>query len=283
MATFYRARGTRRRFLNAWNLALGCLLVTIAFGQIHAQENQEIESYKIRFDGFWFYSQPSGSFHGTGNQGRLDLQADLNFNSYNTLATGLDWKFTHKNHLTLTFVPFDSTQHVTLNRTVLFQGQTFGVGLQATGRLQTDLIAPGYRYDFIRRRRGHLGIMAQLDLLYIRGSLNAAAQTLNGTTFAAQRSSSTLRAPLPVAGPDFRYYFTNSGRVFVDANLLGMYFFGYGNFISSYGTIGVALNKNLNFQGGYSLGSRLNIKSKSNRIGLNLSQRGAVAGIEASF
>lgn len=283
MATFYHARGTRGRFLNAWNLALGCLLVTIAFGQMHAQENQEIESYKIRFDGFWFYSQPLGSFHGTGNQGRLDLQADLGFNSYNTLATSLDWKFTHKNHLTLTFIPFDSTKHIALSRAVFFQGQTFGVGLQGTGRLQTDLIAPGYRYDFIRRRRGHLGIMAQLNLLYIRGSLSTTAQTLNGTTFAAQRASSTLRAPLPVAGPDFRYYLTNSGRFFVDANFLGMYFFGYGNFISSSGTLGVAVNKYLNFQGGYSLGSRFNVQSKDTRIGLNLSQRGAVAGIEASF
>jgi len=62
-----------------------------------------------------------------------------------------------------------------------------------------------------------------------------------------------------------------------------MYFFGYGNFISSYGTVGVALNRHLNFQGGYQLASRLNINSKGNRIGLNLSQSGAVAGLEVSF
>jgi hypothetical protein len=128
-----------------------------------------------------------------------------------------------------------------------------------------------------------LGIVAQLDLFYIRGSLSAAAQTLNGTTFAAERASSTLRAPLPVVGPDVRYYLTKSGHVFVNGNFLDMYFFGYGNFISSYGTVGVALNKYLNFQGGYQLGSRFNIKSKTNRIGLTLSQRGAIAGIEASF
>jgi len=261
------------------------LLITIlaAASYLLAQEHEDLDAYTIRLDGFWFYSQPYGSFHGTGSQGRLDFQGDLNFNSYSTAATRIDWKFTHKNHLFVGFIPFDQTKQVTLSRTVFFQGQTFGAGLIAQGRLQSDLISPGYQYDIIRRRRGHLGIVAQLDLFYLRGSLNAVAQTLNGTTFAAQRASSTLRAPLPVAGPDFRYYLTKSGRVFVDGNVLGMYFFGYGNFISSSGTVGIALNRHLNFQGGYSLGSRFDIKSKSNRIGTTLSQRGALAGIEVSF
>jgi hypothetical protein len=121
-------------------------------------------------------------------------------------------------------------------------------------------------------------------LFYIKGTLQAAAQVSNGTSFAGQVSSATLRAPLPVAGPDFRaYLIPNSNRLFITGNVLGMYFFGYGNFISSYGTIGLSVNKHLNFQGGYQLGSRLNIKAKTDRIGLNLTQRGAVAGLEVSF
>jgi hypothetical protein len=271
------------RFLGLRNAGLSLLFLAASISFSPAQENEDLDSYSVRLDGFWFYSQPSGSFHGTGSQGRLDLQRDVNFNSYSTAASKVDWKFTRKNHLFVQFIPINQTKQVVLSRTVFFQGQTFGAGLIANGRLQSDLIAPGYQYDIIRRRRGHFGIVAQLDLFYVRGSLNAAAQTLNGTTFAAQRASSTLRAPLPVAGPDFRYYLTNSRRLFIDANLLGMYFFGYGNFVSSAGTVGVALNKYLNFQGGYSLGSRFDIKSKTNRIGLTLSQHGAIAGIEVSF
>ena len=125
--------------------------------------------------------------------------------------------------------------------------------------------------------------MAQLDLYYLKGSLEAAAQTVNGTPHVAQASSSTLRAPLPVAGPDFRYYLTDSGRLFVAGNLLGMYFFGYGNFISSYGVLGLRLNRYLSLQGGYQLTSRTNINSKTDRIGLSLTQRGAIAGLEISF
>jgi len=248
-----------------------------------AQEQPDLDAYSFRLNGFWFYSQPSGSFHGTGSQGLLDLQGDLNFNSYNTGFGRLEWKFTRKNHLYLGVLPLNQSKEVTLNRIVVFQGQTYDAGLVVAGRLESYVFTPGYQYDIIRRRRGHLGIAMQLDLFYIKGSLKASAQTVNGTPHFAQASSSTLRAPLPVAGPDFRYYLIPNGRLFVAGNVLGMYLFCYGNFISSYGTIGVALNKHLNLQGGYQLGSRLDIKSKTNRIGLNLTQRGAVAGLELSF
>src|SRR5262249_243740 len=141
-------------------LVFACLFVVAAM-DASAQENEDFEAYTLRFDGFWYYSQPSGSFHGTGSQGRFDLQRDVNFNSYNTAATKIDWKFTHKNHLFVVFLPFNQTKQAVLSRTVFFQGQTFGAGLVAQGRLQSDMIAPGYQYDIIRRRRGHLGIVAQ--------------------------------------------------------------------------------------------------------------------------
>lgn len=247
-------------------------------------EDSDPDAHTFRFGGFWFYSQPSGSFHGTGTQGRLDIERDMQLNSYSTGSLRVEWKFTRKNHLFLGLLPVRNTRQVVLSRTVVFEGQTFDAGLTAKAELETYALTPGYQYDIIRRRRGHLGIVAQLDLFYIQGSISAAAQTLHGTSRSAQASSSTIRAPLPVAGPDFRYYFLpNSSRLFVAGNLLGMYFFGYGNFISSYGTVGFTLNQHLNFQGGYQLGSRFNINTKSNRIGLNLSQRGAVAGLEFSF
>lgn len=285
MSALHRAgKQKKRRLLDLKRAGLFLLLFLAAIvPRSVAQEREDLDQYTVRLQGFWFYSQPSGSFHGTGPQGALDFQRDVNFNTYSTGVGRVDWKFTRKNHLSVLLLPFNQTKQVVLSRTVFFQGQTFGAGATASGRLQSYLVAPGYQYDIIRRRRGHLGVVAQLDLFYVSGRLSATAQTLNGTTFAAQRASSTLRAPLPVAGPNFRYYLINSGRLFVDANLLGMYFFGYGNFISSTGTVGLALNKNLNFQGGYSLGSRFDINSSTSRLGLTLSQRGAIVGLEVSF
>ena len=266
------------------NFVAFLILLVATVPCLAADDKEDLDAHTLRVDALWFYSQPTGSFHGTGSQGRFDVHRDANFNSYNTVNAKLEWKFTRKNHLYLGFLPVNQTKQFVLTRTIVFQGQTFQAGLAASARLETYIFTPGYQYDIIRRKRGHLGIAAQLDLCYVKGSLRAAAQTLNGVPHLAQASSSTLRAPLPVAGPDFRYYLTpNSSRLFVAGNLLGMYFFGYGNFISSYGTVGVSVNKHLNFQGGYQLASRFDIKSKTDRIGLDLSQHGAVAGIEVSF
>ncbi|HEX7894838.1 MAG TPA: hypothetical protein VF447_11650 [Terriglobales bacterium] len=279
----YKEKKSKVRFFSVSTLIL-CIVALAAVPRVNAQETRDLDDYTVRFDGFWFYSQPRGSFHGTPQQGFIDFQKDVNFNSYNTGAFRAEWRFTRKNHIFFGAIPLNQTKDITVTRPITFQGQTYLTGLAATARLQTYIFTPGYQYDILRRRQGHLSIVAQLDLCYIRGSVRAAAQTVNGSFHTAEASSATLRAPLPVAGPEFRYYLIpNSRRLFVDGNVLGMYFFGYGNFISSYGTVGVAINKNINFQGGYQLGSRINIKSDTNRIGLNLTQTGAIAGLEVSF
>lgn len=173
---------------------------------------------------------------------------------------------------------------VVLNRTISFRGQTFPVGITAKGELSAVLIAPGYQYDIIRRKRGHLGIAAQIDLFNTTGTLNAAAQVYNnGVQSAAIFSQASLLAPIPVAGPEFRLYLTNSPRLFVEGNIYGMYLFGYGNFISSAGDLGLSLSKHLSINAGYSMGSRLNVNDTSSRVGLSLTQKGPVVGAEVSF
>jgi hypothetical protein len=60
---------------------------------------------------------------------------------------------------------------------------------------------------------------------------------------------------------------------------------GYGNFVSTSDTIGVTLTKNLSLNGGYQLGSRLVVDNNdsSKRIGVRLTQKGAIVGLEYSF
>lgn len=82
-----------------------------------------------------------------------------------------------------------------------------------------------------------------------------------------------------------RFYLTNSPRVFIEGNVYGMYFFGYGNFVSSAGTLGFTVVRHLTLNAGYQLGSRLvvNNSSSADRIGLHLTHTGAIAGMEFSF
>jgi hypothetical protein len=250
-------------------------------------EPEDFDAYKLRIDADWYYVSPSGFLQGTTAGGpnvpEIDLQKDLGLPNYSTFAGKLDWKFTRKNHLYLLGSPFNMSHSTVLVRTFTFQGQTFTAGLAANSTLNTTFIAPGYQYDFIRRKRGHLGLALQLDLFNAKATINAAAQVVGGVNHPAVSASGSLITPMPVAGPDFRFYLTNSPRVFVQGNLFGMYLFGYGNFISSTGNLGVNLTKHIAATAGYELGSHLEVNNASDRIGFHFTQKGAIVGVETSF
>jgi hypothetical protein len=251
---------------------------------VWAQKAEEFDQYKIRFDAGWFYSYPSGTMRAQGDTYPVDLTRDLNFNSYSTFIGKVDWKFTHKNHFYLVVVPFWTSRTTTLSRDIVWAGNTIHAGAVVQSQLHAFEVAPGYQYDIIRRRRGHLGIAVQFDLFHTYAKIAAAAQvTADGTHQAAVSASRTLWAPIPVAGPEFRLYLTNSPRVFIEGNVYGMYLFGYGNFVSSAGDLGFTLTKHITANAGYQLGTRLNVHGTPDRLGLDLTQKGPVAGLEFSF
>jgi hypothetical protein len=198
-----------------------------------ASGQEEFDQYKIRFDAGWFYSNPSGTVRAQGDTVPVDLVRDLNFSSYSTFAGKVDWKFTHKNHFYVVVVPLWTSRTTTLSRDIVWAGNPIHVGAVVQSNLHAFEVAPGYQYDIIRRRRGHLGLAVQFDLFNTSAKIAAAAQTTSdGTHQAAVSASKSLLAPIPVAGPQFRLYLTNSPRVFIEGNVYGMYLFGYGNFVS---------------------------------------------------
>ncbi len=253
-----------------------------AASYLHAEEPEDLDAYKLRIDAGWYYVSPSGNFHASNDASTIDINKDLGFGSYSTFAGKVDWKFTRKNHLYVVGIPLYFSRQTVLNRTFTFEGKTFNAGLTANSSLDTSFISPGYQYDFIRRKRGHLGVAVQMNLLDTKATINAAAQVIgNGVHYNAVSSSASLFGVIPVAGPDVRYYFTP--RIFVNANVLGMYFFGYGNYVSSTGFIGVNLAKHIAATGGYQLGSALSINGTNDRLAFRFVQKGAIAGLEASF
>ena len=266
------------------SLVVLCMVAVVP--KLSAQSTEEFDSYRVRLEGFWVYSTPSGSLQGSADSGTVDLTKDLNFNSYSTFFGKLDWKFTHKNHLYLFGSRLTSSKETVLTRTITFQGKTFEAGLTTQSSLDSPLYGLGYQYDIIRRRRGHLGLGVQFNVFDTTASISAPAQvTSDGVHHAAVSASASLLAPIPVAGPEFRFYLTNSPRLFVQGQVYGMYFFGYGNYVSAWGNLGFTINRHLSVDAGYQLGSRLvvNRDTSTNRIGLNLTEKGPTVGVEFSF
>jgi hypothetical protein len=251
---------------------------------LRSQTRDEFDEYKIRLQGAWFYSYPSGSVKGSADQVPVDFQKDLGFNNYSTGIGEVNWKFTHKNHFYVVFSPFYTTKTTTLTRTFTFQGQTFQIGTTATSTLHSFYVAPGYQYDIIRRKRGHLGLAVQVDLFNSSAKITATGQVSGGASGSGTASASgSLLAPIPVAGPQYRLYLTNSPRVFVEGNVYGMYLFGYGNFVSFEDSLGITFNKHFSVGAGYALASRLNVHGTKDRLAFSLTQKGPLVGVQLSF
>jgi hypothetical protein len=272
--------------------AIALLALLSSASPLHSQavSQEEFDSYKLRIDTDWFYVNPSGQLraqtNGTQDTGApIDFSKDLGFSTYSTFYGKVDWHFKRKQHLYIALAPFNISHQRVLTRTFTFQGQTFNAGIATSASLNTFFIAPGYEYDFIRRKRGHLGLAAQFNLFNTKAKVNSVAGVASdtGTAQAAKSAQGSLFSPVPVLGPAFRFYVTNSPKVFVDGNLFGMYLFGYGNYISTAGIVGINFSKHFAATAGYTLASKLNVNTAKDRIGLDATDKGVVVGLQTSF
>jgi hypothetical protein len=160
---------------------------------------------------------------------------------------------------------------------------TYHTGATVAVQFNSLAFAPGYQWDFIRRRQGYVALATALNLLDTTGSIRGTG-FINDVS-ATRKSSGSVLAPLPVLGFTGRGYpIHDSTRLSLQGTFQGMYFFGYGSFYSANGKAQVELHHHLNFTAGYQMGSRLRVKTSSGRqVGLQLTQKGPVAGIEASW
>jgi hypothetical protein len=258
-------------------IALVAIFASSGFAQ---ESNSDPEGYKIKFYGQFWYADPSASIAGSSTEVPISFDKTIGFESYSTFNAGLDWHFKRKHHFLFSISPNQTSRTEVLQQTITFRDQTFYAGSSVTGELRNYSFAPGYRYDIIHRPRGHVGIIVQINLLDIKASITGTVLQPGQATVAT--ASGTLFAPLPVGGPDFRYYFAKN-RLYVDANLKGMYFFGYGNFVSTAGKVGFSLGHHIDLVGGYELGSHLAIHGTSSRLDIRQTQRGPIAGMEFHF
>lgn len=246
-------------------------------------QTEELDNAKWKFYAAAWISTPSGYFNGKANDGYFDLQRDFGFGNYATFSGRLDWRFKRKHHLLFGTTPVVSSQTTTLRRTITWQGETYDVGARVDSNITSLIFTPGYQYDFFRKRQGYLGVLVNVNLAYTsaRLKLEASATGGGGSGSGSVSSEGSLFAPLPAVGPAFRWYpIPDSNRLYLDGNLTGMSFFGYGNFISSNATLGFPIARKWDARVGYILGSRLKIEGSSNQIAIRLTQKGPVLGVE---
>jgi hypothetical protein len=262
--------------------ALIAVLLCLAIKPLaRAAERGDLDVYKFRTTAVWWFSRPTGSFKGKANSGTFDLSRDFGFGDYSTFSGTADWRFKRKHHLLFGVNPVKNSRRVTLNRTIEFQGVTYEVGTETSAEIKSLAFAPGYQYDIIRRNRISLSIAIQVYLMNTSADLRGTT-TVNGQT-ETKTASGSFFAPLPIVGPRVRWYPFHTGRLALDGSFQGMSFFGYGNFMTARGTADISLSSHWRANLGYQMGTRLRIDTGTNEIGIRLTQKGPIAGFEASW
>jgi hypothetical protein len=262
--------------------ALTALLVCLVTRPLaRAAVGEDLDIYKFRTTAVWWFSRPTGSFTGKADSGTFDLSRDFGFGDYSTFSGMTDWRFKRKHHLLFGVSPVWNSRTTTLKETIEFQGVTYEAGTETSADITSLAFAPGYQYDMIRRNAISLSIAIQVYLMKTSVDLTGKV-IVNGQT-EAKTASGSFFAPLPILGPRIRWYPFHSGRLALDGSFQGMSFFGYGNFMTARGTGDISLSRHWRVNLGYQMGTRLKINTGANEIGIRLTQKGPIAGFEASW
>jgi hypothetical protein len=258
---------------------IGIMAFTLA-ADLRAADGEDLDAYKLRIDASWWFSHPDGYFRGKNDSGQIELTRDFGFGDYSTFSGLMDWRFKRKHHMLFGATPVVSDKTTTLERTIEFEGQTYDIGMSVNANIKSLIFAPGYQYDIIRRNHGYIAFATEVNLIHTTARLTASAQVNDES--AKRTSSGSIFAPLPIVGTRVRWYLGDSGRFSLDGSFQGMYFFGYGDFLTASGAGVVRLKPHLNLRAGYQMGTRLRIRA-SDEIGLRLTQTGVMAGIEMDW
>jgi len=127
----------------------------------------------------------------------IDFEKDLGLSSQRFGELHLVLRPARKHKLRFQYIPIDYTQSATLDRTLVFNGQSYRVGLPVNSELNWKAYRFSYEYDFLTRDRWFAGFL--LDMKYT--AVEAHLQSPVTDEFAQ------AKAPVPALGGIGRYYF----------------------------------------------------------------------------
>ena len=210
------------------------LLVLTAFvstSLLAASNGEGPEDFHFEITGSGWLVNSSGTIQANGSP--INLVSDLGAEQQQPTFYGrFVFKLGRHHRIVVEGSPISINGLNTVQRTVLYRGQSFNVNETLSSSADLDYLFVGYQYDVLTGRLGHLGLSAGGAYLNAIGTINAVQASTTAT------KSETLG--LPLAGMDFRV-FPIAGRkiIEVEGGLRGMSAGSYGSFIEGSASSGV--------------------------------------------
>lgn len=181
------------------------------------------EDFHIEITGAAWMVDSSGSIQSQGTP--VNLVSDLGAEQQQPAFFGrIAFKPTRRQEIVVEGMPLSIQGRKTVQRSVMYHGQTFFVNQTLQSSASLDYLFAGYQYDVLRGRAGDLGLSAGGAYLSATGTIQAVE---TGTS--ATKSESL---GLPLAGVAFRV-FPIPGRRWIEVTggMRGMAFGGYGSYV----------------------------------------------------
>jgi hypothetical protein len=213
------------------------LVVALAFlvcaPLLAATAGEGPENFRFELTGSAWLFNSSGTIQANGSP--IDLVTDLGAEQQQPTFYGrFVFKPGRHHRIVVEGSPISISGLNTVQRTVVYRGQSFNVNEILNSSADLNCFFAGYQYDLLTGRIGHLGFSAGGAYLGARGTITAVQASTTAT------KSETIG--LPLAGMDFRVFPIPGHKIIeVEGGLRGMGVGSYGHFIEGSASGGVRL------------------------------------------
>jgi hypothetical protein len=185
----------RQRF---WLPAAAVLLAAAAPASYAEAGNPLNDTFSISLGGFLLDTDTTIRVDGSlGQEGtEIDASEDLGLQDADRFRVDAYWRMTPRQKLRLMYFDTNAERTRNLERDIEFDGELYEVNLEVTGRIETQVTALSYEFDFLQGDNYELGGTFGIHNLKFEVGLEAEA---NGVQ-AARESEAQANGPLPVLG-----------------------------------------------------------------------------------
>jgi hypothetical protein len=164
---------------------------------VHAEAGNPLnDRFSISLGGFLLDTDTEIRVDGEAAGTEIDAGRDLGLQDADRFRVDAYWRMTPRQKLRLMYFDTNAENTRALQRDIIFDDEEYEIDLEVTGRIETQVTALSYEFDFLQSDTYELGGTFGIHNLGFEVGLEAEA---NGQS-AARSSEASADGPLPVFG-----------------------------------------------------------------------------------
>ena len=259
-------------FVARWTAAIIFLQIAMSVAVCSPASDGDPENFRIELLGAAWLVNPSGTIQSSGTL--IDLVSDLGAEQRQPTFFGrLVAKPGRKHRIVIEGTPFRISGYNTIDRTIVYHGQTFNINETVRSSADLNYFFAGYQYDFLSGSMGHLGLSVGGAYLGATGRISSVPV---GTT-----ATKTENIGLPLAGVEGRIFPLLGHKIItIEADIRGMDVGAYGHYLETSGSGGISAGPFTILAGYRMVRADIHTSSSSNPQGVDAHLKGPIFSLE---